>query len=51
MKKVQKPKLALSKTTLRNITTLELQGVVGGATFKTCTDLCSPSDLSACTNC
>lgn len=51
MKKAITKKLALSKTTLRRLTTLELGGVIGGATFKTCSALCSPTDLSACINC
>ena len=47
-KKAISKQLTLSKTTLRSLTTGEFDGVVGGATFKTCTALCSPSDLTAC---
>ena len=47
-KKAISKKLALSKTTLRSLSTAEFDGVVGGATFKTCSALCSPSDLTAC---
>jgi hypothetical protein len=50
MKKQITSKLHLSKETLRNLSERDLQGAVGGVTFR-CTNYCQPTGPSDCAAC
>lgn len=51
MKRLGRKKLTLSRTTLRALNPRTLEGVVGGVTYATCTELCTNDNCNTCQLC